>query len=76
MIYGVLFKHVNEYHRDKPGVCPICVEQPYGDPNYVSQNLSAHINLRHFTETQSNTYNDSEEDYILKLVMEESLKQS
>lgn len=35
-----LLEHVNKKHRGKPAVCPVCVVQEYGDPNYVSQNLA------------------------------------
>jgi len=42
-----LLEHVNKKHRGKPGVCPICVVQAYGDPNYVSANLGSHLNARH-----------------------------
>jgi len=31
-----IVQHVNKLHRSRPGVCPICVVQIYGDPNYVS----------------------------------------
>ena len=31
-----LLEHVERKHKGKPGVCPICVAQPHGDPNYVS----------------------------------------
>ena len=44
---GALLKHVASRHAGKPGVCPICVVQSYGDPNYVSQNLASHLSLRH-----------------------------
>jgi transcription elongation factor Elf1 len=31
-----LLEHVRKKHKGKPAVCPICVVQAYGDPNYVS----------------------------------------
>jgi len=42
-----LLKHVAARHSGQSGVCPICVVQSYGDPNYVSKNLASHLNLRH-----------------------------
>ena len=42
-----LVEHVNSKHSHKSAVCPICITYPYGDPNYVSQNLAAHLQLRH-----------------------------
>ena len=42
-----LLEHMRKKHKGKSGVCPICRVQAYGDPNYVSQNLSSHLELRH-----------------------------
>ena len=42
-----LGNHIISKYPDRPGICPICASAPDGIPDYVSQNLSAHFNLRH-----------------------------
>jgi len=46
-----LVNHVTKYHKRHSGNCPICTSKPGGDPNYISQDLSAHMKLRHNAET-------------------------
>jgi hypothetical protein len=41
-----LVKHVQQYHPQGYGVCPICAVQPWGDPNYVTD-LNGHLKKRH-----------------------------
>ena len=41
-----LLKHASQKHPQGRAVCPICMVQPWGDPNYKT-NLLAHLNLRH-----------------------------
>ena len=60
---------MNKKHRGKPGVCPICVVQEYGDPNYVSQNLSAHLNNRHKYDLGEYTDYNMDDDAILQAVI-------
>lgn len=57
-----LLEHVGKRHKGKSGVCPICVVQAYGDPNYVSQNLSQHLNMRHQYDLDTVAQNDEEDD--------------
>lgn len=64
-----LLVHVNTKHHGMPGVCPICVVQIYGDPNYVSQNLGAHLNTRHQYDLDTYTEYENEDDAILKRVL-------
>lgn len=60
-----LLEHVNAKHKRQPGVCPICASQPYGDPNYVSSNLSSHMNMRHQYDMDTYTDYDLDDDAIL-----------
>eukprot|EP00826_Nyctotherus_ovalis_P024327 TRINITY_DN1882_c0_g2_i7.p1 TRINITY_DN1882_c0_g2~~TRINITY_DN1882_c0_g2_i7.p1 ORF type:complete len:150 (-),score=39.75 TRINITY_DN1882_c0_g2_i7:212-661(-) len=47
MLQKEIVNHISTKHPGKSGVCPICKVQPYGDPNYTSQNLASHMKLRH-----------------------------
>eukprot|EP00349_Pseudokeronopsis_sp_Brazil_P001981 CAMPEP_0202961392 /NCGR_PEP_ID=MMETSP1396-20130829/5442_1 /ASSEMBLY_ACC=CAM_ASM_000872 /TAXON_ID= /ORGANISM="Pseudokeronopsis sp., Strain Brazil" /LENGTH=128 /DNA_ID=CAMNT_0049681165 /DNA_START=271 /DNA_END=657 /DNA_ORIENTATION=+ len=61
-----LVEHVGKRHKRLPGVCPICVVQPYGDPNYVSQDLAGHLKMRHKMElNELIDQNEEDEDAIL-----------
>jgi Drought induced 19 protein (Di19), zinc-binding len=70
-----LLEHVNKKHKGKPAVCPICVVQEYGDPNYVSQNLGSHLNLRHKFDMDTYVQYEESEDAILQRVLMESMMQ-
>ena len=64
-----LLEHVNKNHKSRPGVCPICVAQPYGDPSYVSQNLVSHMKQRHQFDIDTYTDYDLDDDVILQQVL-------
>ena len=66
---------MNKKHKGKPGVCPICVVQQYGDPNYVSQNLGSHLNMRHQYDLDTYTEYEKDDDAILQKVLMESMNQ-
>jgi Drought induced 19 protein (Di19), zinc-binding len=68
-----LLEHVGKKHKSKAGVCPICVSQPYGDPNYVSQNLFSHMNQRHQYDLDTYTDYDLDDDAILQQVLQASM---
>lgn len=69
-----LIAHVTKSHKRTNGVCPICVCQPWGDPNYISSDLGGHLKLRHkFDYDTTVDYND-EEDEVLKRILLESIK--
>lgn len=69
-----LLTHVGSKHAGKPGVCPICVVQSYGDPNYVSQNLASHLNLRHKFDLDTVIDNEAQDDAQLMEALRRSLK--
>ena len=60
-----LVEHVGKKHKRMPAVCPICVAQPYGDPNYVSHDLSGHLKMRHNFDIDTVTNYDLDDDAIL-----------
>ena len=67
-----LINHVENNHKNDMAVCPICLCQPWGDPNYVTQ-LYGHLIKRHkFDYNTLVDYNDNE-DAILQKVLQESL---
>jgi len=57
-------------HTNQPGVCPICASKPGGNPNYISPNLLAHMQLRHLKQSSGNPNNV---DYTAKLVQLEAM---
>ena len=62
----VLTDHIEMKHGYIPGVCPICVSESYGDPNYVSSNLLSHIKLRHKCNYDELIDRNQNEDDILR----------
>lgn len=59
-----------------PGVCPICVTYPHGDPNYVSYNLHGHLMMRHAYEMGEVIENEQSEEAMMKMAILDSLKTS
>lgn len=57
-------------------MCPICVTYPHGDPNYVSQDLSGHLKLRHQYEMGEVIENEESEEVMLMRAIQNSLKYS
>ena len=43
-------------------VCPICITYPHGDPNYVSNNLAGHLEMRHQYDMGEVIENEVDED--------------
>ena len=68
-----LLKHVGAMHPGKSGVCPICVVQSYGDPNYASKNLASHLNLRHQFDLDTVIDNEAQDDAQLMEAIRRSL---
>jgi hypothetical protein len=67
-----LIKHVKTSHKNDTAVCPICICQPWGDPNYVTH-LYGHLIKRHnFDYDTTVDYNESEDD-VLQRVLQESM---
>ena len=73
---AALLKHFESKHRRAPGVCPICAVMPWGDANYVSQDLYGHMKLRHKFDYDTYTDFAEQEEAMLRKVMEDSLHQS
>ena len=69
-----ILEHVNKRHKGQPAVCPICIVQIYGDPNYVSSSLSSHLNARHQYDLDTYTEYENEDDEILRKALEESMR--
>ena len=67
-----LLTHYSERHSQMPGVCPICVAMPWGDPNFVSQDLEGHLHTRHQYDTDTYTDYAMEDDEILQMILQES----
>jgi hypothetical protein len=72
---AALLKHFESKHRRAAGVCPICAVMPWGDPNYVSQDLYGHMKLRHKFDYDTYTDFAEQEEAMLRKVMEDSLNQ-
>ena len=64
-----LLDHVKKKHKSSSGVCPICATQIYGDPNYVSKDLSGHLQMRHQYDLDTYTDYQNEDDAILAAVL-------
>lgn len=43
-------------------MCPICTTYPHGDPNYVSNNLGGHLEMRHQFDMGEVIENDVDEE--------------
>ena len=63
-----LIKHFEKYHCKSRAVCPICVKQPWGDPNYLT-NVYDHLKLRHRFDYDTTVDYNKEEDEVLKQVL-------
>lgn len=68
-----LLKHVANKHKNSQAVCPICLCQPWGDPNYVTH-LHGHLQKRHKFDYDTTVEYNEEEDEVLKKVLLESMK--
>lgn len=55
-------------------MCPICIVQEYGDPNYVSQDLLGHLKLRHKFDLDTYTNYEQTDDDILAQVLAASMQ--
>jgi hypothetical protein len=55
---SVFVEHFKKSHRGARGVCPICKNMPWGDPNYVSNDLNGHLQMRHKMDYEELTVKD------------------
>ena len=60
--------------RSPAAVCPICASMPWGDANYVSQNLLAHCEMRHRFDYDTTTDFHMDEDAVLQAVLAKSMQ--
>ncbi len=67
-----LLKHVGNNHKNAEAVCPICLCQPWGDPNYVTH-LHGHLQKRHKFDYDTTVEYNEDEDEVLKKVLQESM---
>ena len=65
---------MNQHHPRQAGVCPICITYPHGDPNYVSRDLSGHLELRHKYDMGEVIENDTDEQRQLERVLALSMQ--
>ena len=66
-----MLKHIINEHGNAYGVCPICIVQTWGDPNYKTY-LIGHMKKRHnFGYEETVDYNQ-DEDEVLRQVLEKS----
>ena len=72
---AALLQHFQGSHKGCSGVCPICAVMPWGDPNYVSQDLNGHMKMRHKFDYDTYTDFAEQEDEILRKAIEDSLNQ-
>jgi len=68
-----LLTHVSKNHKKNQAVCPICICQPWGDPNYITH-LNGHLQKRHKFDYDTTVEYNEDEDEVLKKVLLESMK--
>jgi len=68
-----LVEHIRKKHKKNKGVCPICLSQPWGDPN-ISTHLASHMELRHQYDYDTYTDYQMNDDDILQKVLQQSLQ--
>jgi hypothetical protein len=68
-----LLKHVRQNHKNTQAVCPICICQPWGDPNYITH-LHGHLQKRHKFDYDTTVEYNEDEDDVLKRVLLESMQ--
>ena len=61
---------------NRAAVCPICVSMPWGDPEHVCPDVAAHIRLRHLYDVSMFTDVEADEDEIVRLTLERSVREA
>lgn len=68
-----LISHVQENHSLAYAVCPICISQPWGDPNYKTY-LKKHLKIRHMFDYDTTVDYNNDEDDVLAKVLQDSIQ--
>ncbi|XP_078249818.1 E3 ubiquitin-protein ligase RNF138 isoform X2 [Pogona vitticeps] len=69
-----LLDHCNDRHlyQIDPVICPICMSFPWGDPNWVTRDLAAHLNQRHQLDYEDFMNLQLDEETLFQNAVEES----
>lgn len=67
-----LIEHTKNEHGHCKGVCPICCQEEFGDPNYVSPDLLGHMHLRHRCNYEELIDRNLDEEAMFAKILEQS----
>ena len=67
-----LIKHFEDFHMDSYAVCPICICQPWGDPDYKTY-VYSHLTKRHMFDYDTTVDYNADEEEVLRRVLAQSV---